>query len=54
MFFPGESKMGFVLWSDTIRHWTEASGGGAISEQERGAILDYVRRQFAGHALVIE
>ncbi|KEA04227.1 hypothetical protein A6U85_16665 [Agrobacterium sp. 13-626] len=56
MFFPGNNKMGFAVFSDTIKFWDPPDQAVLISGAEKQAILDDIRAEFAkgGHTLEVE
>ena len=56
MFFPGNDKLGFVVYSDTIRFWDPPDQAIPISPAEKQLILDDIQVDFAkgGHTLDIE
>ncbi|WP_406868198.1 Imm74 family immunity protein [Paraburkholderia fungorum] len=56
MFFPGNDKLGFVVYSDTIKFWDAPDQAVAISPTEKQLILDDIKADFAsgGHTLDVE
>jgi hypothetical protein len=56
MFFPGNDKLGFVVYSDSIKFWDPPDQASTISSSERKLILDDIRADFdrGGHTLEIE
>ena len=52
MFFPGNNKMGFELYQNSIKNW-DFPDKNQITEQELAAILDDIRSDFlkGGHIL---
>jgi hypothetical protein len=56
MFFPGNDKLGFVVYSDSIKFWDAPDQASTISSSERKLILDDIRADFdrGGHTLEIE
>ncbi|SEA67766.1 Imm74 family immunity protein [Paraburkholderia sartisoli] len=56
MFFPGNDKLGFVVYSDTISFWSPPDQAIPISPTEKQLILDDIKADFAkgGHTLDIE
>jgi hypothetical protein len=56
MFFPGNDKLRFVVYSDTINFWDPPDQAVRISPAERQLILDDIKADFAkgGHTLDIE
>ena len=56
MFFPGNDKLGFVVYSDTIRFWDPPDQVVPISPAEKQLILDDIQADFSkgGHTLEIE
>lgn len=56
MFFPGNDKLGFVVYSDTIKFWDSPDQAVAISLTEKQLILDDIKADFdsGGHTLDIE
>ncbi|MGY5810172.1 Imm74 family immunity protein [Rhizobium sp. LEGMi198b] len=56
MFFPGNDKLGFAVFSDTIDFWDPPDQALPISAAEKQAILDDIKAEFAkgGHTLEIE
>jgi hypothetical protein len=56
MFFPGNEKMGFVLYLDTIDFWEPKIDQQAISKEDADAIISDIQADFAkgGHTLEIE
>ena len=56
MFFPGNDKMGFVVYSDTLKFWDEPNRAVMISESEKQLILDDIKADFekGGHTLEVE
>lgn len=55
MFFPGNEKMGFVLYENLITHWSEPDMQ-PISSTEKEEIIEDVKIEFnrGGHTLEIE
>ncbi|TCR62903.1 Imm74 family immunity protein [Rhizobium sp. BK376] len=56
MFFPGNDKLGFVVYSDTIKFWDPPHQALPILPAEKQFILDDIIADFAkgGHTLEIE
>ncbi|MHA6897176.1 Imm74 family immunity protein [Ralstonia pseudosolanacearum] len=56
MFFPGNDKLGFVVYSDTIKFWDPPDQALPISPAEKQLILEDIRADFAkgGHTLEVE
>jgi hypothetical protein len=56
MFFPGNDKLGFVIYSNTIKYWDPPDQNTQISLTEKQLILDDIRKNFSegGHTLDIE
>jgi len=56
MFFPGNDKLGFVVYSDSIKFWDPPDQSSPISPVEKQLILDDIRADFTkgGHTLEIE
>jgi hypothetical protein len=56
MFFPGENKMGFVVYADTIDYWEPKEQLQKISQDDIARIIEDIRADFAkgGHILEIE
>lgn len=56
MFFPGNDKLGFVIYSDTIQFWDAPHQAIPISATEKQLILDDIRADFdsGGHTLDVE
>ena len=56
MFFPGNDKLGFVVYSDMIKFWDSPDQAVAISPTEKQLILDDIKADFdsGGHTLDIE
>lgn len=54
MFFPGNDKMGFVLYRDSIKRWDNQDQ--TISPTEVEAIINEIQLDFAkgGHILELE
>ncbi|BCL90889.1 Imm74 family immunity protein [Ralstonia pseudosolanacearum] len=56
MFFPGNSKVGFVAYSDNLRFWDAPHEALAISESDKQLIFEDIKADFGkgGHTLEIE
>lgn len=56
MFFPGNDKMGFVLYRNSIKNWDEPNQDLPITPDEVDAIMDDIRNDFAkgGHTFEVE
>lgn len=56
MFLPGNDKLGFVIYSDTIKFWDAPHQAIPISATEKQLILDDIRADFdsGGHTLDVE
>lgn len=56
MFFPGDDKIGFVVYSDTIKCWDPPLQAVGITEGEKQLILEDIEHEFekGGHELDIE
>jgi hypothetical protein len=56
MFFPGNDKLGFVVYLDTIGFWDPPDQFTPISPTDKQLILDDIKAEFAkgGHTLDIE
>lgn len=56
MFFPGDDKLGFVVYLDTIGFWDPPHQVIQISLTDKQLILDDIKNDFAagGHQLDIE
>ena len=56
MFFPEDNKLGFVVYSDTIRFWEKPHESIPISNTEKQLILNDIAADFSkeGHTLEIE
>jgi Immunity protein 74 len=54
MFFPENGKMGFVVYSDTIKKWDSPSDSVEISAEERIEILQMLKREFASGGNILE
>ncbi|OIQ89980.1 hypothetical protein GALL_281180 [mine drainage metagenome] len=46
MFFPGNDKLGFVVYSDTIRFWDPPDQAIPILATEKQLILDDIQADF--------
>ena len=56
MFFPGNDKLGFVVYADSINFWGPPDKAVQVSMAEKKLILDDIKAEFAkgGHTLEIE
>ncbi|BCF94923.1 hypothetical protein PPGU16_79900 (plasmid) [Paraburkholderia largidicola] len=56
MFFPGNDKLGFVVFSDSIKFWDPPDQTSPVLSSEKNLILDDIRADFdrGGHTLEIE
>jgi hypothetical protein len=56
MFFPGDNKIGFVLYTNSIKSWDSPNHGQPISPADSQAIIADIQDDFTkgGHILEIE
>ena len=56
MYFPGNDKLGFVVYSDSIKLWDPPDQTLPISSAEKQLIVDDIRAEFisGGHTLEVE
>ncbi len=56
MFFPEDGKMGFVVYSDSLKKWDSPNDSVEILPDERIEILQMLKREFTigGNILEIE
>lgn len=58
MFFPGNDKMGFAVYSDLLlqQHWEAPHADQALTPEEMEAVLNDARAEFqrGGHTLEVE
>ncbi|QDH58668.1 Imm74 family immunity protein [Pandoraea pnomenusa] len=56
MFFPGGDKLGFVIYSDTIKFWDPPNQNMIVTPEEKQMIIDDIRADFmsGGHTLEVE
>jgi hypothetical protein len=56
MFFPDNDKLGFAVYSRTIKYWDSPDQDVPITSAEKQLILDDIEADFAkgGHVLEIE
>lgn len=56
MFFPKKDKLGFAVFSNSIKNWDPPDQTSPITPEELAVILDEIRADFqkGGHTLEVE
>jgi Immunity protein 74 len=54
MFFPENEKLGFVLYSDSIRNWDAPDDGTAVSAADRQALISHIKEEFRKADRILE
>lgn len=56
MFFPGDAKIGFLLYKESLKYWDDPYASEVVSEDRVADIINFIGSEFlsGGHTLEIE